>query len=85
MSNEKIQQLLAELQNEIQKTNVDAGTRESLQALDADINVLLNSTAPESNAVLEQAKLLEAKFAASHPTVERVIREVIDTLAKMGV
>jgi hypothetical protein len=34
---------------------------------------------------MERAKLLEARFAISHPTVERFMREVIDTLAKIGV
>jgi len=34
---------------------------------------------------LERAELLEARFAIDHPTVERFMREVIDTLAKIGV
>ena len=87
MSNKKIRKLLAKLHDEVQKTEVDADTRSSLRELDSDIHDLLNSPAskPDTNFVLKQAKLLEAKFAMSHPTVERVMREVIDTLAKIGV
>ncbi len=87
MSNNKIRQLLAKLHEEVQKTEVDADTRSSLRKLDSDIHDLLNSSTskPDTNLVLERAKLLEAKFAISHPTIERFMREVIDTLAKMGV
>ena len=87
MSNKKIRQLLAKLHDEVQKTEVDADTRSSLRDLDSDIHDLLNSSTPkpDTNFVLKRAKLLEAKFTMSHPTVERVMREVIDTLAKIGV
>ncbi len=87
MSNEKIRELLAKLHDEVQKTEVDADTRSSLRELDSDIHDLLNSSTPEPNItfVLERAKLLEAQFAIGHPTVERFMREVIDTLVKIGV
>ncbi len=87
MSNNKIRQLLAKLHEEVQKTEVDADTRASLRELDSDIHDLLDSSTPkpDTNIVLERAKLLEAKFAISHPTIERFMREFIDTLAKMGV
>ncbi len=87
MSNKKIRQLLAKLHEEVQKTEVDADTRSSLRELDSNIHDLLNSSTPkpDTNFVLERAKLLEAKFAISHPTIERFMREVVDTLAKMGV
>ncbi len=87
MSNEKIRELLAKLHDEVQKTEVDADTRSSLRELDSDIHDLLDSSGPEEkiSLVLERAKLMEARFAISHPTVERFMREVIDTLAKIGV
>ena len=87
MSNKEIRQLLAKLHDELQETEVDADTRSSLRELDSDIHDLLNSSTSklDTNLVLERAKLLEAKFAISHPTVERFMREVIDTLAKIGV
>ncbi len=87
MSNEKIRELLAKLQDEVQKTEVDADTRTSLRKLDSDIHDLLDSSTSEQKitSAVERAKLLEAKFAISHPAVERFMREVIDTLAKIGV
>ncbi len=87
MSNEKIQELLARLHKEVQKTEVDDDTRTALHDLDSDINKLLSSPTPEPNMtfVLQRAKLLEAQFAINHPTAERFMREVIDTLAKIGV
>lgn len=87
MSNEKIRELLARLQDEVQDTELDADTRSSLRDLDADIHELLDSATSEQkiSSVTERAKLLEAQFAINHPTAERFIREVIDTLAKIGV
>ncbi len=87
MSNEKIRELLAKLHDEVQKTEVDADTRTSLRDLDSDIHEILDSATSEQkiSSVTERAKLLEARFAISHPTVERFMREVIDTLAKFGV
>jgi DNA-binding transcriptional MerR regulator len=87
MSNEKIRELLDKLHEEVQKTEVDASTRSSLQELDSEIHDLLESSTSEQkvSSVVEQAKLLEAEFAIKHPTVERFMREVTDILAKMGV
>ena len=87
MSNERIRELLANLQEEVQKAELDDDVRSSLKELDSEIHGLLDSstTEPSKASVMEQAKLLEAEFAISHPTVERFMREVIDTLAKIGV
>ncbi len=87
MSNNEIRQLLAKLHDEIQKTEVDADTRSLMRELDSDIHDLLNSetVAADTDILLERAKLLEADFATSHPTAERFMREVIDTLVRMGI
>jgi hypothetical protein len=87
MGNEKVRELLAKLHDEVQTTELDAATRSSLRKLDSDIHDLLNSPTPETkiSLVLERAELLETRFAIGHPTVERFMREVIDTLAKIGV
>ena len=87
MSNEKVRELLAKLHDEVQKTEVDAATRSSLRKLDSDIHDLLNSPASETKItlVLERAERLETRFAIRHPTAERFMREVIDTLTNIGV
>ena len=35
--------------------------------------------------IVDRAKEVEANFATSHPTAERVVREVIDLLVRMGI
>ncbi len=87
MSNEKVQELLAKLHEEIEATKIDADTRFLMQELDADIVDLLDSTSPTDDAksVLERAKQLETRFSTSYPAAERFVREIIDALARMGV
>lgn len=87
MSNEKIRELLARLQDEIQKTDLDDDTRLKVKELDSDIHDLIGAETDqaESDSVLSRANLLEANFATEHPTAERIVREVIDTLVRMGI
>ncbi|MCZ6890277.1 MAG: DUF4404 family protein [Gammaproteobacteria bacterium] len=87
MSNEKIKRLFANLQDEIRSTELDDETRSMLSELDADIAGLLSAseTAGDTKTVVERARLLETRFATDHPTAEGFIREIIDTLARMGI
>ncbi len=87
MSKETIQDLLGKLQAEIQGTELDDETRTLMATLDANIQARLAETTPsEGNESLpESAQQLEAIFAATHPTAERFLREMIDTLARMGI
>jgi len=87
MNRQKVRDLLAALQDEVQKSGMDAATRSSLKKLDAEIHELLEASASggESAFDLERVKQLEARFAASHPRVERFLSEILDTLAKLGV
>ena len=87
MSNTEIRELLARLQEEIQKTELDDDTRAMVRDLDADIHGLLEKEGEggESDSVLEKARELETNFATEHPTIERFMREVIDALVRMGI
>ena len=87
MSNTQIRELLAKLQNEIQKTELDDDTRALVRDLDSDIHELLEEKEgiAASETVLEKAKALETNFASEHPTIERFMREVIDVLVRMGI
>ena len=87
MSTEQIKKLLAELQQEIQTTELDEDTRSLVRQLDLDIQQVLEADddSTESGSVLRRAKELEASFATEHPTAERFMREVIDVLVRMGV
>jgi Domain of unknown function (DUF4404) len=86
MTNEKLKRLLDELRGEIKTTDADTDTRASLRDLDAEIRALLDEEAddPDSDAMLDRARRLEATFASNHPTAERIMRELIDTLGKIG-
>ena len=87
MSNTQIRELLAKLQNEIQKTELDDDTRALVRDLDSDIHELLEEKEgiAASETVLEKARDLETNFASEHPTIERFMREVIDVLVRMGI
>ncbi len=87
MSNTQIRELLAKLQEEIQKTELDDDTRALVRDLDSDIHGLLETEGDRAatDSVVEKAKALETNFATEHPTIERFMREVIDTLVRMGI
>jgi hypothetical protein len=87
MSTEQVKDLLAELQEEIHKTELDDEMRSLVRQLDTDIQGLLAADAdPEkADSVVTRAKALEASFATEHPTAERFMREVIDVLVRMGI
>ena len=58
----------------------EAGVQAVLAHVQGADVAIVNGDGP----VLEQAKMLEARFATDHPVAERFMREVIDTLVKLG-
>lgn len=84
MSKERINELLAQLREEIRKSDVDEDVEKLMSDIDAELGGVADENA-DIDAVLEQAKKLEANFATQHPTAERVVREVIDLLVRMGI
>jgi len=88
MSDHKIKELLARLHGELEKTEkVDSETLELVRELDTDIDRLLESgaAAEEIDSVLDRANSMETRFAVDHPVAERFLREIIDTLSKIGI
>lgn len=87
MSNFDIRNLLAKLRDEIRKAEVDAETRSLMQELDSDIHDILESDKAEveSASVMERAKEFEAKFETEHPTTVRILGELVEALARMGI
>ncbi len=55
--------------------------------MDTEINRLVESesSSEEFDSVMDQAKSVETRFAVNHPVAERFLREIIDTLAKVGI
>lgn len=83
MSSRRLTELLAELNRELKDQNeLDDDTRKLLGRLNDDIERLAGD---EAESPLERAKQLESRFAAEYPVAERIVRELADVLAKMGI
>ncbi len=87
MSNSEVQELLQRLKAEIQDAELDTETRQLMKELDEDIHGLLDSE-PDVDAiasVTDRAREVEANFESDHPLAIRVLREIIQSLARMGI
>jgi hypothetical protein len=87
MSEQRIKELLEELRGEMQRTDsVDEALLTSIRSLESNIGDLADPTVDSSeNTVLDDAIALEAVFAASHPVAEKIIRELINSLSRIGI
>lgn len=87
MNNDKLKELLTAVHEQLEDADVDEETRAMLETLDSDIHELLerDEDGRVERPVLAQAGALEARFATEHPVAERFMREIIDTLVKLGV
>lgn len=87
MSNSEIRNLLAKLRDEVRTAELDAETQALVRQLDSDIHDLLesNRTEAETASVMNRAKALEANFETEHPITVRILREVMESLARMGI
>ena len=80
MGEERLKALLAELHEELHQVGeIDPDTRKVLSELNADIEEVASVSAAE------RARELESRFAAEHPVLERIAREMADLLTKMGI
>ncbi len=80
MGKERLKALLAELHEELHQVGeIDADTRKVLAELNADIEEVA------SVGAAERARALESRFAAEHPVLEKIAREIADLLTKMGI
>ncbi len=88
MGDQKLRDLLARLQKELENTDeVDSETLELVRVLDTDINRLLESdpASDEFDNVMDRAKSVETRFAVEYPVAEKFLREIIDSLTKVGI
>jgi hypothetical protein len=86
VSQQRIRLLLSELQLELARTGeVDEETLALIRKLEHDIDELIESSEQRNSPVLDDAIALEARFAANHPIAEKLLREVIDSLARIGI
>jgi len=86
VSQQRVRLLLSELQLELARTGeVDEETLALIRKLEQDIDELIESSEQRNSPVLDDAIALEARFAANHPIAEKLLREVIDSLARIGI
>jgi len=94
MDKQELATLLQKLRAELESGQaIDGHLSQSLQALDQDIQKVLAKsddtpvapTSPDDASLNERAQELEAKFAAEHPYLASTLRDVMDTLGKMGI
>lgn len=92
MDNTQLNDLLSKLKTELAAhPSLDATLRSSLEALDQDIRRALTAPAGEAQSdgdeapLSERAQEIEARFAAEHPVLVNTLRDVMDSLGKMGI
>ena len=58
----------------------------SAQQLELDIDALLNPEVDTSdNTVMDDVVALEARFAANYPVAEKIVRELVNSLSRIGI
>lgn len=86
MDKRRVRELLEQLWRELRRAeDVDLHARQELEALHRDVDQLEKEERSDVEALQDRARELETRFAAEHPTLERIARELADTLTKMGV
>ncbi|MGC4059434.1 MAG: DUF4404 family protein [Aquabacterium sp.] len=89
MEKQELAALLKKLQAELESVQaVDDSLKQSLRSLEQDIQKVLaqNATPATDEASLnERAQELEARFATEHPYLASTLRDVMDSLGKMGI
>jgi hypothetical protein len=89
MEKEKLKSLLKQLHEGLLNTeHVDDDVKSLLLNLNQDIHEVLNTDVPDDpiySALSERSQALSARFAAQHPKLEPVLRELGGMLEKMGV
>jgi len=86
MKMKNIRAVLAQLNSELQRAeDVDVEAREALRVVHSDVDRLEQSRSTEIDWILDHVKALELRFAATHPALERLARELADAIAKMGI
>lgn len=81
----KLKELARQLHAELQQTEApDPEALALMEDLGSDLQGVLERN-QSSNEVVDLLTTLESRFAADHPVAERTIRDIIDTLGKMGI
>lgn len=87
MSEQRIKELISELLSELRDTDgIDEKMVATVGQLESDISDLVDPEVDSTDSTaLEDAIALEAIFAANHPVAEKIIRELINSLSRIGI
>jgi len=86
MNSQRLREILSRLSGELQRAeDVDLDTRKEMQELHREVENLDQTENSDIGWLTNRARELESRFAAEHPALERIARELADTLAAMGV
>jgi hypothetical protein len=89
MNSDNLKDTLKKLHTNLEGSGkADSELKDLLQALDSDIHLLLAKEAHDSATaagLVERVQFISAKFAARHPHIEPLLREVVDILTGMGI
>ena len=90
MDTHKLKTAMAQLQSELESGGkLDPELQQLLKSLDKDIQSALAANAqPEDDLVSslnERTQTIDARFSAEHPYLSTTLRDVMDTLGKMGI
>lgn len=90
MPAEQLKKTLKRVHEELGKSQqVDDDLRAMLRELDRDIDRILADDAPavvdDEETMSERVEVLASRFSAEYPRLELLLREVSDTLAKLGI
>lgn len=89
MNSDNLKDTLKRLHANLESSgNVDSELKVLLGVLDSDINLLLGREAQDSATaagLVERVQFISAKFAARHPHIEPLLRELVDILTGMGI
>lgn len=86
MSNQKLRELLEQLQAELARTeSVDEKGREMLSRLNADIQQFLDPTRENPETLLERLQAAMDHFEIEHPAVTAALSQMLNALSNAGI
>jgi hypothetical protein len=86
MENKELEKLLESLRQELQTAEgVDEKGMELLRSLDADLHHLLSHSEASSASMLDGWRGTVEHFEVTHPTLTRLISDLMSTLSNAGI
>jgi methyl-accepting chemotaxis protein len=87
MSDKKLHQLLTQVHEHLQnKSGLDEQSRVLLQQVLADVKLVSTSTVESGQQDLsDRIEQQAVEFEEAHPTLSEILRQIMDTLGRIGV